>query len=85
MIILIFAVLFCGKLLLSAGADVDLADNSGWTALMRTARTGCLEVAGVRSMEIFSYNCDTICYSESPLFRILSLCFNIYQAVVVPF
>lgn len=83
--ILLFAVLFYGKILLSAGADVDMTDNDGKTALMWAAGNGWSRVAEVRNMESFSHNYCTFCCSDNVLCETLSIHFTIYQKIVVLF
>lgn len=43
---------FCEKMLLSAGGNVDLVDNTGETALLRAARDGHSQVVEVRSLSL---------------------------------
>lgn len=45
-----FVLLSCGKMLLSAGADVDITDSIGRTALMLAAIGGHSRVIEVRSL-----------------------------------
>lgn len=80
-----FALLFCGKILLSASADADLQDSVGLTPLMRSARIGNCQVVEVRSLESFLCNCGTICYSDNSLCGILLIRFTVYQTVAVFF
>lgn len=59
---------FYGQILLSAGASVDAADNSGQTALMTAGTNGCFFIAQVKSptSTFMNYNATPIVTMSCP-------------------